>query len=202
MKQSKKKRWRTLGLTLTGLILLGSGLFVAIWQDAQTLLYNQGLQLYILAQTAGSGDSNNPIKTPQERTKALVDATKMFALSIEVYQSETKMGWVPRFIFPHPDRHLAAKASFRTGNCLNWLKQEKDAVAAYEYYLQLNPGGENDRFQADTFSDQHNLEVLFNHNPELQKQEGKGKGKGSGSGDKKQQGPAGNQAGHAPHTKM
>jgi hypothetical protein len=195
----KSKKLRTVLLVSIGLIMLGAGVFVALWQDAQAMLYDHALQSYIMAQTAGA--EGNPVKTGEDRIKMLVQAAKMFDLSIRVYKIESKANWIARFVFPNPDRHLAAKASFRKGNCLAWLADEKDAVEAYKLYLQLNPGGDNDTHAADTFPDQHNLELVFNHNPALQKQQGKGSGKGDDGEPDKKQDPS-SQAGHQPHTKM
>lgn len=206
MLRIKSKRLRTVLLVGTGSVLLATGVFTALWQDGQAMLYNHGLQAYEFAQTAGQGDPNNPVKTPADRQKMLEMSAKMFDASVRVYKIETNATWLQRFLFPHPDQHLAAKASFRLGNVMTWLGKEKEAVAAYEQYLQLNPGGINDKFAADTFSDQHNLELQFNHNPALQQAEGKGKGKGKGDGDgqgkQQQPGDPNDQAGKSKPTKM
>ncbi len=203
----KSKRWKTALLVVAGLVLLAGGVFTALWPDAQAMMYNHGLQAYEYAQTAGAGASpGNPVKTPEDRSKMLLTAAKSFDFSVRLYKLQTRSSWLQLFFFPHPDQHLAAKASFRLGNCLTWMGKEKEAVAAYEQYLQLNPGGMNDKFALDTFAAQHNLELQFNHNPSLQQQEGKGKGKGKGDGDgqDKQQNPGdpSNQAGHQNPTKM
>ena len=106
---------------------------------------------------------------------------KMFDLSIQVYQLERKASWLERFALPHPDDHLAALVNFHKANCLSWFGDGKGAVAGYADYLKLNPGGENDDHSLDTYADQHNLEVWFNHNPAL-KPQGKGQGDGDGNG--------------------
>lgn len=203
----KSKRVKTVLLVGAGLVLLGMGVVTAFWQDLQALTYNNGLQAYIYAQTAGKDNPKNPVKTAADRDAMLKKSAQMFDLSVQVYAIESKSSWFQRFVFPHADASLAAKASFREGNCLIWLGDEKGAVAAYKQYLQLNPGGINDTNAGDTFSDQHNLELVYNHNPALQNSEGKGQGQGKGdSGDKpgKQQGPGdpSNQAGHGNHTRM
>jgi hypothetical protein len=200
MYKFKSKKMRTVLCVAVGLIMLGAGVFVALWRDAQAMLYNHALQAYVMAQTAGANNPDNPVQSGQDRMKMLVEAAKMFDLSIRVYKIESKATWITRFVFPNPNRNLAAKASFHKGNCLEWLADEKDAVEAYKFYLQLNPGGDHDSDAADTITDQHNLELVYNHTPDLQKQEGKGSGNGKGDPDK-QQGPS-SQAGHQPHTKM
>ena len=207
MLKIKSKRWKTVLLVSTGLVLLSGGVFTALWKDAQAMMFNQGLKAYEYAQTAGpDASADNPVKTSEDRAKMLTLAAKSFDVSVRIYKLETNASWLERFFFPHPDQHLAAKASFRLGNCLNWMGKEKEAVAAYEQYLLLNPGGINDQFVQDTFADQHNLELVFNHTPSLQQQEGKGKGKGKGDADgeekKQQPGDPSNQAGHSNPTKM
>jgi hypothetical protein len=202
MYKFKSKKMRTVLCVAVGLIMLGAGVFVALWRDGQAILYNQGLQSYVFAQTAGMNNPDNPVHSGQDRMKMLIQAAKMFDLSVRVYKIESKANWITRFVFPSPDRNLAAKASFRKGNCLEWLGDEKDAVEAYKVYLQLNPGGDNDKDAADTIVDQHNLELVYNHNPDLQKQEGKGKGNGNSNGDPDKQQDPGDKAGHQPHTKM
>jgi hypothetical protein len=202
----KSKRLKTILIVSAGFLLLGFGVFTALWQDAQAITFNSGLQAYIYAQTAGKDNPKNPVKTAEDRQKALKHAAEMFDLSTQVYGLESNNSWLQRFLFPHPDSLLAARASFREGNCLLWLGDEKAAVAAYKQYLQLNPGGINDTASGDTYTDQHNLEIVYNHNPALQQAEGKGQGKGNQDGGQKgkQQAPGdpSNQAGHSNHTKM
>jgi tetratricopeptide (TPR) repeat protein len=194
-KRNKRKRLRTVLCVMLGAVMLLTGTALALWQDWQAILYNQGLknmQEYAigLAASADGGDD----ATAAASLKQLVDATKMFRLSIEVYKAE-------RFVLPRADRHLAAKASFQEANCLIWLGKFQDAAAAYEQSLALNPGGDNDQFAPDTHVVQHNLEVLLNSQPDLQKQSGQGEGQGNQS-DPKQQGPPSNQAGHSDHTML
>jgi hypothetical protein len=202
----KSKRLKTALTVSAGVLLLGFGVFTGLWQDGQAVTYNSGLQAYVYAQTAGKDNPKNPVKTAEDRQKALKHAAQMFDLSTQVYGLESRSSWLERFLFPHPDRLLAARASFREGNCWLWLGDEKAAVAAYKQYLQLNPGGIYDTASGDTFTDQHNLEIVYNHNPALQQGEGKGQGKGNQDGQKgKQQSPGddpSNQAGHSTHTKM
>jgi hypothetical protein len=171
----KSKRLKTALTVSAGVLLLGFGVFTGLWQDGQAVTYNSGLQAYVYAQTAGKDNPKNPVKTAEDRQKALKHAAQMFDLSTQ-------------------------------GNCWLWLGDEKAAVAAYKQYLQLNPGGIYDTASGDTFTDQHNLEIVYNHNPALQQGEGKGQGKGNQDGQKgKQQSPGddpSNQAGHSTHTKM
>jgi hypothetical protein len=205
MLKIKSKRLKTVLLIGAGVLLLGFGMFAAFWQDGQAITYNSGLNSYIDAQTAGKDNPKNPVHTAEDREKALKHAAQMFDLSTQIYGLESRSSWLQRFFFPHPDRLLAARASFREGNSLIWLGDEKAAVAAYKQYLELNPGGIYDASSESTFTDQHNLEILYNHNPALQQGEGKGQGKGNQDGQKgKQQAPGdpSNQAGHSPHTKM
>jgi hypothetical protein len=205
MLKLKSKRLKTVLLISTGVLLLVFGLVTALWRDGQAMTYNQGLQAYVYAQTAGKDNPKNPVKTAQDREKMLKQSAEMFDLSVQVYGVESRNLWLERFLFPHPDRLLAARAAFRKGNSLIWLGDEKAAVEAYKQYLQLNPGGIYDAAAGDTFTDQHNLEIIYRNNPALQNAEGKGKGKGNdGDGKGKQQnaGDPSNQAGHGNHTKM
>ncbi len=197
--QLKIKRPRDWVIVALGVLILATGVITCLRQDGQAILYDQGLRSYIKAQSENADDPASEIKTPADRTKALQEAAQMFDLSIKVYKRESQGSWLQRFFLPHADAHLAALASFRLGNCLLWLQKEKEAVAAYEGYLQLNPGGENDKNVGDTLVDQHNLEILFNHDPDLQ--EAQGKGKANAKQQRKQQNPDSN-AGHSPHTKM
>jgi hypothetical protein len=87
------------------------------------------------------------------------------------------------FFFPHPDQHLAAKASFREGICLNVDGQGKGGSGSHTSSIsQLNPGGIHDQFVRDIrTADQHNLELLFNHDPVLcnsKKAKARARGKG------------------------
>jgi len=205
MSKNKNRKWRTVLLVSFGVLLLGCGVFTALWQDAQAILYNHGLQAYVYAQTAGPDNPNNPVKTSADRAKMMQQSAKMFALSLAVYKLESKASWFQLFLFPHPDQHLAAKACFREANVLTWMGKQKEAVEAYKAYLEINPGGINDHYAGDTFADQHNLELQFNNNPALQQAQGKGQGKGKGDGDpgkQQQPGDPSNQAGHTAHTKM
>ncbi|CAM5998896.1 unnamed protein product [Sphagnum balticum] len=187
-----------------GVVLLLSGSALGTWQDQQNYFYDLGLQAYKLASTAGAED--NPIQTPQDQAKAFVIAYKAFDASMAVYKFRSGEGWMARFLYPRPDRHLAALASFQKGKILIRVQKPKEAIAALKTYLMLNPAGSSDAYTDDTIVVEYDLELLYQQTPQLQQEEGKGQpqpnGK-DGKGDK----PApdadpSNQPGHVPQTKM
>jgi hypothetical protein len=197
MFNTSNKRVR-IALACSGLLPLLLGAFLAHWSDGQVSAYNEGLEAYKLAQTADSADPNNPVRTYEDRVKMIALSAQLFDKSLEVYQEEQAMAWLPRVFLPHADVHLAAKAAFREAISLTWLQKNKEAVAAYELSLKLNPGGAEDKFGEDTYPVQHNLYLLLAHDPSLQNSQGNGEGNGNSA---RQRQPGG-QAGHQPLTRM
>ena len=111
MLKTKSKRWKTILLVILGMTLLGAGVFIALWHDLQAILYNHALESYVIAQSASPGP-HSPIKSGEDRLKMLVQATKMFDLSVRVYKSESKANWLERFLFPKPDSFWLPKPAF------------------------------------------------------------------------------------------
>jgi hypothetical protein len=202
--RKNKQLHKTLGSLIMGIFLFVVGGALGTWQDQQNYFYDAGLQAYKFASTAGSEDS--PIQTPQEQAKAFVFAYKALDASMAVYKYRGGEGWLARFLYPKPDRHIAALASFQKGKILIRLQKGKEAVEALKTYLMLNPAGSTDAYTDDTIVVEYDLELLYQQNPQMQQQEGKGAGKPGGKGGKGDK-PApdadpNGQPGHVPQTKM
>jgi hypothetical protein len=203
--RQNKQLHKTLSSIAVGIVLFLVGCVLGTWQDQQNYLYDAGLQAYKLASAADEED--NPIQTPQDQAKAFVFAYKALDASMAVYKFRGGQGWLARFLYPKPDRHIAALASFQKGKILIRMQKAKEAVAALKGYLELNPAGSADAYTDDTIVVEYDLELLYQQNPQLQQQEGKG-GKGKpggkdGKGDKPAPDADPNaQPGHMPLTKM
>ncbi|HEY9774579.1 MAG TPA: hypothetical protein V6C81_12320 [Planktothrix sp.] len=172
--KQKRNRWFLAGL-IAGLLLLFYGLGLAMWQSPQVYYYNLGVKLY------AGGD--------------LPHAVQSFDRSLSAYKSSARNStWLERFVYPKPDRELAALADFQKGKVLIRAQQGQPAVDALEESLMLNPGnGYGDdvsapdavRMHEEALVVKYDLELLFKNNPSLAQQQGKGKGKGKGDkGDK------------------
>lgn len=182
----KVKSWKRLGATiLAGVVLLGLGFHLLLWPDSQVGFYNEGLQAY--------------------RTGRAQEAVQLFDRSLAVYKQRSNDGWMERFVYPAPDRELAANASFHKAKALLLLKKGKPAVEAFKESLRYNPGNgyeELDGFEHVSMEDverlsdnalivKYDLELLFKNNKQLAKGQGKGEGKpkpGDEEGKKQQPG--------------
>jgi len=177
-KTSTRKRIVTVVATvIVGAILFAFGISQRHWFDAQYVYLDNGNAAY--------------------STDDLQNAIKFYDQSLGVYKSRMRSeAWSDRFLYPHPDRRMAAQAAFHKGMALLKAKQAEAAVKAFQESLQLNPGNmyegtmsakdqEAAREEANTVK--YNLMLLFKANPQLAQAQGKGKGKPGdkpGDGDK------------------
>jgi len=171
--KQKRNRWFLAGL-IAGLLLLFYGLGLAMWQSPQVYYYDLGLKQYT------DGD--------------LPHAVQSFDRSLAAFKASARnRTWLERFVYPKPDRELAALADFQKGKVLIRAQQGQPAVDALEESLMLNAGnGYGDdvskadavRMHEEALAVKYDLELLFKNNPSLAQQQGKGKGKGQGKGDK------------------
>jgi tetratricopeptide (TPR) repeat protein len=172
---NKRNRWLAAGLVL-GVVLLYYGLGLALWGNAQVDNYNLGLQAYT------QGD--------------LPHAAAYFDRSISAYKQAQHRDWIERFVYPKPDRELAAQANFQKAKVLIRAQQMPAAVDALKESLMLNPGNvfpdgttlaDAQRMRAEAKVVKYDLELLFKANPQLAQAQGKGQGQQG------QQGQQGNQ---------
>lgn len=158
-----------------GISLFVGGLYLYSWRDAQVSLYNQGLAAY--------------------QSDDLQTAIKFFDQSLGVYKSRQRSTWMERFVYPKPDKELAAQAAFQKAKSLLRANQVEPAVQAFTESLELNSGNlylgrelsekEFNTLKEAAFVVKYDVELLFNNNPEQAQKQGKGKGKGKGKGDPK-----------------
>jgi len=173
----KRNRWLLAGL-ISGLVLLYYGLGLAVWGNAQVDYYNLGLQAYT------GGD--------------LPHAAQFYDRSISAYRQAQHYGWIERFVYPKPDKELAAQANFNKAKVLIRAQQLPAAVDALKESLMLNPGNvypegatlaDAQRMRAEAKVVKYDLELLFKANPQLAQGQGKGQGKGQGNQPGNQQVP-------------
>ncbi|MBK9141423.1 MAG: tetratricopeptide repeat protein [Candidatus Melainabacteria bacterium] len=185
-----KARWVV--TILAGLLCLGLGYQLLTWPDSQVQLYNAGVAAY--------------------RTGNAEEAVRYFDRSLANYKLRAQDNWAERFIYPRPDRELAAYASFQKAKAYLHLRKGKEAVEAFKESLRLNPGNNYENltgFQNLSQDDElrlseaaktvkYDLELLFKNNKQLAEGEGKGDGQPQpGDGDPKKQKP-GDQPGQLP----
>ena len=163
------------GLTiLAGAASLAYGLYLFSWTDSQYELYNQGVVAY--------------------QTGDVQKAIKYFDQSLGVYKARQNETWVERFVYPKPNKEVAAQAAFHKAKALIRAKQGKPAVEAFQESLQLNSGNlyqgrgltprEVQEAEENAKVVKYDLELLFKNNPSLAEGQGKGKPKpGDGKGD-------------------
>jgi tetratricopeptide (TPR) repeat protein len=164
---SKKNRW-LLAALVAGILILYQGIQLATWRSAEIAYYNQGLVEY------QNGDFQK--------------AVQMFDRSYAAFKAEEKADWLHRFIYPAPDRRVAALANFQKAKALLHLQQGQPAVDAFKESLKLNPGNDYEdlaltaanQLHEDALVVKYDLELLFKNNPSLAQGQGKGKGKGQG----------------------
>jgi tetratricopeptide (TPR) repeat protein len=161
-----RKRWFLTGL-IAGLFLLSYGLGLAMWQSPQVYYYDLGLKQY------SDGDLQKSVQS--------------FDRSLTAYKATTSnRTWLERFVYPRPDRELAALADFQKGKILIRAQQAQPAVDALEDSLMYNPGNgygadvslaDAHRMHEEAMAVKYDLELLFKNNSSLAQQQGKGKGK-------------------------
>ena len=166
--RKKTNRWLGLGSLIGALMLLGA-FTLATWENVQVKDFNAGLSAY------QAGDMKR--------------AATAFDKSLNAYKAAVA-GEYPLhdYIYPAPDRSIAARASFQKAKALLQLKQGAAALDAFKESLMLNPGNAYsdmllDRAKAmesEARYTEYDLELLFKNNPAAAQQEGKGKGNGKG----------------------
>lgn len=193
---NKPRVWLVASFVI-GLVVFGWVYRVMTWEDKQTAFYDVGVTTYQTAQEAPD-------------MKAAID---LFDRSMGVYKMRSKSSdWSDRFLYPAPNRELAALAAFHKAKALLRLKQVEPAVEAFKESLRLNPGNNYQnlpgfehaskedivRLEAQAMQVKYDLELLFKNNKQQAEGQGKGKGKpGDKPGDGKKQQP-GQQPGDQP----
>ncbi len=162
----KRNRWLGLGSLIGALMLLGA-LHLLTWKNVQVEEFNTGLAAY------EAGDMQT--------------AVPCFDKSLGAYRSAlAQNNALHDYVYPAPDRSVAARASFQKAKALLQLKQGPAALEAFKESLLLNPGNgytdmllaEAKRMESEARYTEYDLELLFKNNPPMAQQEGKGKGKG------------------------
>jgi tetratricopeptide (TPR) repeat protein len=169
-KVSFARRMAVIATVIIGALIFSYGLYLYSWRDAQIAQYNQGIAAY------RSGDHQV--------------AVKYFDTSLSTYKGRQDLNWMERFIYPKPDKELAALASFHKAKSLLRLNQAPPAVQAFKESLELNSGNlylgrdltekEYQVFREAAMVVKYNLELLFKNDPQQAQKQGKGKGKGNG----------------------
>lgn len=184
-KNSRRTYWMIAAL-VAGILFTGFGVHLATYTSSQTQYYNLGLSAY------------------EQENLQLANAA--FDRSIQAYKSESRAGWVHRFIYPEPSRELAALAYFHKAKVLLRARQVEPAVEAFKESLRLNAGNgyagiplsDAQRLEAQAEVVKYDLELLFKNQPQQGEGQGKGKGKPQkGDGKGNQQVP-GDQPGSQP----
>jgi len=155
---------------IAGILTFAAGLYCYQWSDNERILYNQGLAAY------RSGDVQSAVKFSDQ--------------ALAAYKSRRQSTWTERFIFPKPDKELAAQAAFLKAKSLLRANQAEPAVKAFKEALELNSGNlyvgrdltekEYQEFREAAMVIKYDLELLFKNNPEQAEKQGKpkpGKGK-------------------------
>lgn len=160
----KRNRWFLLGFAL-GLVMLFYGFQLSAWRSPQTAYYNAGLKAY------QGGEFQKSVQ--------------LFDNSLAAYQAEQQGDWMHRFVYPKPDREMAAQTNFHKAKALLRLQQGKPAVLAFKQSLKLNSGSgypagtskaDIERMHEEAMIVKYDLELLFKNNPSLANGEGKGQG--------------------------
>jgi tetratricopeptide (TPR) repeat protein len=173
-KTSTRKRVMTVVATvIVGAIIFAFGITQRHWFDAQYVYLDNGNAAY--------------------QTDDLQSAIKFYDQSLGVYKSRMRSEtWSDRFLYPKPDRRVAAEAAFHKGMALLKAKQAEAAVKAFQESLQLNPGNmyegtlnskDQEAAREEAGVVKYNLMLLFKSQPQLAQGQGKGKGQGK-PGDK------------------
>lgn len=103
-----------------GLLCTSFGAYLSFWADNQMRSYNLGITHY--------------------RQMQLPLALRAFEVSQIEYEIALKRSWVERFLFPKPNREVAALAAMQRGKILIRLKKMDAAKKALIESTRLNPG--------------------------------------------------------------
>lgn len=166
---TKRRNLGLLAATLAGILMLYFGFTLATWRSEQVDYYNLGLAAY------EQGD----VQT----------AVQAFDRSLHAYKRDSRAGWLHRFVYPEPNRELAAQAAFHKAKSLLRARQAEPAVEAFKESLRLNPGNgytdmalsDAQRMEAQALIVKYDLELLFKNQPQLAQGQGKGKGNQQGN---------------------
>lgn len=153
-----------------GMLLTASGLYLIFWQDNQMNSYNQGVALY--------------------RALKFEDSLRAFGRAEAAYKGSLDRSWLENFIYPKPDREVAALTLTHKANALLRLLKIESAIKAYKEAIRLNPG--SGYFEIPGFKElqlkqsdvlrlkeqariaKYNLELLLRNTPEEPEKKGKG----------------------------
>lgn len=168
----KRRAMWLVAFTLAGALLLAGGYHLLSWRSPQIDYYNLGIKAY------KKGDM------PQ--------AVQHFDRSVAAYRAATQASWLHRFVYPQPDKELAAMACFHKGKAHLQNRQGELAVESFKESLRYNPGNlylsltpaELKRLSEEALTVKYDLEMLFKSRPDLASQQGKGKGRGKADGNK------------------
>ena len=163
MKGLRRKRNRLLALAcLFGMLMLLGGYHLSNWKSLQSENFNAGLTAY----NEGS----------------MLEAVQFFDRSLSTYRDRaSNENVLTHYIYPTPDRGLAARAYFQKAKALLALEQPEAALEAYRESLLLNPGNGYSNIALETVTQlerearytQYDLELLFANDEKLGQQEGK-----------------------------
>lgn len=118
---TKSGKLSTIVITMAiGLLLTSCGAYLTFWHDSQMREYNQGLSHY--------------------RTLQFEESIQAFERADAVYQYSLNRSWFERFVYPKPNREVAALALLHKGNALIRLQQMERAKKAYQESITYNPG--------------------------------------------------------------
>ncbi|MBS1995243.1 MAG: tetratricopeptide repeat protein [Cyanobacteria bacterium SZAS LIN-2] len=163
--KSFAQRLAVTSTAVAGAIIFSIGLYLHQWSDAQYALYNRGIAAY--------------------RANDMQVAIKFADQSLSLYKSRRAASWPERFIYPRPDKELAAQAAFLKGKALLRSNQPSAAVQSFKESLELNSGNlylgrhlseeEFHRYYEAAMVTKYDLELVFKNNPPQAKKQGKGK---------------------------
>lgn len=169
-KISMARRVMVVLTVIAGILTFSAGLYCYQWSDNERILYNQGLAAY------RSGDVQSAVKFSDQ--------------ALAAFKARRQSTWTERFIFPKPDKELAAQAAFLKAKSLLRANQAEPAVKAFKEALELNSGNlyigrdltekEYQEFREAAMVIKYDLELLFKNNPDQAEKQGKpkpGKGK-------------------------
>jgi len=152
---------------IVGAIIFAFGINQRHWFDAQYVYLDKGNAAY--------------------QTDDVQQAIKFYDQSLGAYKSRLRAEtWPDRFLYPKPDRQVAAQAAFHKAMALLKAKQAEAAVQAFQESLQLNPGDmyegtlspkQQEAAREQAYVVKYDLMLLFKSQPQLAQAQGKGKGK-------------------------
>ncbi len=186
----KRRHQRFALVSLVGILMLASAFHILSWTNIQVEEFNAGLATYeaaIAPPAPGQPLQIAAADAPHPKEKELLLAVQQFDRSLAAYRNRVaNENHLYNYIYPPPDRGLAARAAFQKAKALLALKQPAAALEAFKESLMLNPGNgytnvalaEAQRLEREARVTQYNLELLFSENENLAKKEGSSKEQG------------------------